>query len=206
MATVQKIHASLYAIAKRIQGYHLLKNPKGTSPTEVNMIKEDWYGFTRRWDDVFHITRIKKTFSKDGNHEEKRFLFSTHYMDVDNLEMTKPRKKNICYSINADDKYSVSFREDIPFIDILKQKIPILSKKRSGFLKEDSEYDTMYKTKCEAQLNRGYYKKGYSLFTKIVSFGMYKKMCYPKELRPNFFKILYQNLTNKPKEQNMIKE
>ena len=94
MAVIQKIQASLYAIEKRLQGYHLLKNPKGTPQTEVNMIKE-WYGVTEHWDDMFHIKRIKKTFSEEGNYKERRFLMSTHYMDVKKMKMTNPRKKDI---------------------------------------------------------------------------------------------------------------
>ena len=197
MPTVQKIQASLYAIGKRLQGYHLLKNPKGTSQTEVNMVKQ-WYGVSQHWDDMFHITRIKKTFSKDGNHKEKRFLMSTHYNDVKNMKMTNPRKKDMEYSHQKDGIYLV-FKErvDIPPMEADGRKVPKLSYKRSGCFMHDSEYDVACKTKREAELNRGYYKKGYSLYTKIASLGMYKRMCYPEENRPNFLKVLYQNLTNK---------
>ena len=197
MTTIQKIQASLYAMGKRLQGYHLLKNPKGTSQIEVNMVKE-WYGVTRHWDDMFHITRIKKTFSKDGNHKEKRFLMSTHYMDVDKLEMTKPRKKDMNYSIKKDGEYlALGEREDISFEKEEERTVPLLSYERSSFLVHDSEHDMMCQAKHKALLNRGYYKRGYSLFSKIVSLGMYKKMFYPHENRPNFFKVLFQNLTNK---------
>ena len=201
MAAIQKIQATLYAMRKRLQGYHLLRNPKGTSPTEVNMIKE-WYGVTERWDDMFHITRIKKTFSKEGNHKERRFLMSTHYMDVKTMKMTNPRKKDMNYSFEKDGEYIVfKEREDISSGIADERDVPLLSYERSSFLMRDSEYDMACKTKIDAKMGRGYYKKGYSLFTKIVSLGMYKKMCYPEEKRPNFFKVLYQNLTNTPKEQ-----
>ena len=199
MATIQKIQASIYAIGKRLQGYHLLKNPAGTLQTEVNMIKE-WYGTTQHWDDIFHITRIKKTFSKDGNHKEKRFLMSTHYIDVEKMEMTKRRKKDINYSEKKDGEYILfRNREDIPFEKAEDRKVPLLSYERSSFFEMDSEYDIMHEKKHNAKINRGYYKKKYSLFAKIMSLGMYKKVCYPEENRPNFFKVLYQNLTNTPK-------
>ena len=197
MAAIHKIQASLFAIGKRLQGYHLLKNPSGTPQTEVNMVKE-WYGTTEHWDDMFHITRIKKTFSASGNHKEEKFLMSTHYMDVKNMKMTNPRKKDKYFSFKKDEKYLVfKDREDVTPEKALKRKEPVLSYKRSSFFKNDSEYDIASKTKQEAQINRGYYKKGYSLFSKIVSLGMYKRMCYPQEKRPNFFKVLYHNLTNK---------
>lgn len=195
MTVVQKIQASLYAMGKRLQGYHLLRNPKGASPTEVNMIKE-WYGVTEHWDDMFHQTRIKKTFSANGNHKEKRFLMSTHYMDTKNMRMTQPRKKDIYCSINKDGYFVCSEREDMKGLADKRKKVK-LSYERNSFFEEDSEYDIACKTKREAQINRGYYKNGYSLFTKIFSLGMHKNMCYPEENRPNFFKVLYQNLTNK---------
>ena len=197
MSTVQKIQASLYAMRKRMQGYHLLKNPKGTSQTEVNMIKE-WYGISEHWDDIFHITRIKKTFSDEGNHKEKRFLMSTHYMDTNSMFLTKPRKKDMNYSVKKDSEYQIfKEREDIPFEKAEKRKIPKLSFERTAFGIHDSEYDMMCKIKRDAEMSRGYYKKGYSLFSKIVSLGMHKRMIYPQEKRPNFFKVLYHNLSNK---------
>lgn len=200
MAAIQKIQASLYAIGKRVQGYHLLQNPKGTPQTEVNMVKE-WHASSRHWDDMFETTRIKKTFSVSGNHEQVKKLFSTHYMDVDKLEITKPRKKDISLTVKNDGKYSVvSERSDIPPEVLDNRKEPKLSYERS-FLMHDSEYDKMCISKANAQQNRGYYKKEYSLGQKIVALGMHKKMFYPMEKRPNFFKVLYKNLTNKGAEE-----
>ena len=198
MITFPKIKAASYAIGKRLQGYHLLQNPSGTSQTEVNMIKENFYGTTSQWDDVFHITRLKKNFSSDGSHTEKRFLMSTHYMDVDTMQMTKPRKKDIGYSVYKDgENVIVKSREDIKLEDAEIRKVPKLSYERSGLFAHDSEYDKICESKRHAQFDRGYYKTHYPLLTKIISLGMHKKMLYPTENRPNFFKVLYQNLTNK---------
>ena len=199
MITFPKVRAVSYAISKRLQGYHLLQNPKGTPQTEVNMVKENFYGTTSCWDDIFHITRLKKTFSKDGNHTEKRFLMSTHYMDVNSMKMTKPRKKDINYSVKKDGDYTVfKEREDLAWEAEEKRKVPKLSYKRSDLFKHDSEYDKMCMTKRHAQWDRGYYKTHYPVLTKILSLGMHKRMAYPSDNRPNFFKVLYQNLTNKP--------
>ena len=198
MITFPKIKAASYAIGKRLQGYHLLKNPSGTPQTEVNMIKENFYGITAQWDDVFHINRLKKNFLQDGNHAEKRFLMSTHYMDVHTKQMTKPRKKNVYYSVKKDGEYILfKNREDLAWETEEKRKVPKLSYKRKSFFGYDSEYDEMCATKRHAQWDRGYYETHYPLLTKIISLGLYKRMCYPTENRPNFFKVLYQNLTNK---------
>lgn len=198
MITFPKIKAASYAICKRLQGYHLLQNPACTPQTEVNMIKENFHGTTSHWDDIFHITRLKRNFAESDNHTEKRFLMSTHYMDVAKMQMTKPRKKDIYYSVKKDGNYTVlTDREDIGFEKAKKRKVPNLSYERSSSLADDSEYDIICKTKRYAQWNRGYYKTHYPLLTKILSLGMHKRMAYPTENRPNFFRVLYQNLTNK---------
>ena len=196
--TFPKAKAAIYAIGKRLQGYHLLKNPKGIPQTEVNMIKENFHGTTSHWDDIFHTTRLKRNFAEGENYKEKRFLMSTHYMDVYTMQMTKPRKKDLYYRVEKDGEHTIfKNREDLGFKKAEKRKVPKLSYKRSCFLVDDSDYDKMCRTKRHAQWNRGYYKTHYSLFEKIVALGMHKRMLYPTESRPNFFKVLYQNLTNK---------
>ena len=55
----------------------------------------------------------------------------------------------------------------------------------------------MYAAKRQAQLDRGYYKTHYSLLTKIITLGMHERLASPTENRPNFFKVLYQNLSGK---------
>lgn len=197
MITFPKIKAASYAIGKRLQGYHLLQNPSGTPQTEVNMIKESFYGTTSYWDDVFHITRLKRTFAEGGNHTEKRSLMSTHYMDIATMQMTKPRKKDIYYSVKKDGSTVVKDREDIGLEEAENRKVPKLSYTRNNVFEHDSEYDKMCRNKRHAQWDRGYYKTHYPILTKILSLGMHKRMAYPTENRPNFFKILYQNLTNK---------
>ena len=198
MPTIRKIQASFFAIGKRLQGYHLLKNPKGTSQTEVNMIKQDFYGTTELWDDIFHIKRIRKNFGKEKTKQETRFLMSTHYFDEKAMQITKPRKKDINFSIHKNGEF-VDFKErqDLGWEQSEKRSAKKLSFERSSIFEHDSEYDVMCRTKTEAEINRGYYKKHYPLIVKIISLGMHKRMLYPQENRPNFFKILYQNLTNK---------
>ena len=78
----------------------------------------------------------------------------------------------------------------------MDRKIPVFSRENS-LLKSDSEYDSMIKSKKDAEKKRGYYKTKYSTWQKIVSLGMPEKVFCPKEDKPNFFKVLYQNLTNK---------
>lgn len=190
MITVSHIRAASYAIGKRLQGYHLLENPKGVSQTEVNMIK-DKYHWTSYGDDFFETMRIKKIFSKDGNHTVKKLLMSTHYMDTNTMQMTKPRKKDIAY-IEAHDADIWSDGAIIAEKNNFNKKLA----KRNEV--PENKYDKMVKEKMEAQLGRRYYKTHTPRWHRILALGLYDKLGgRPAEKRPNFFKVLYKNLTNK---------
>ena len=198
MITFPRIRAAAYAIGMRLQGYHLLKNPKGVSRSEVNMIKQEFYGITSNWDDIFHINRIKKVYTKSGAQSESGYLTSVHFYDSKTGQMTSPRKKDISLSLRRNkDCAGYLERNDLAWEQVDKRTVPKLSVKRNLFLACDSKLDKMCYSKMEAERNRGYYKKKYTIGQKLFSFGLHKKTFPPSENRPNFFKVLYQNLTNK---------
>jgi len=64
-----------YALKKRIEGYKLLKNPKGTPKTQVSMIKTD-RSFNEYNDYVELTTRIRKDFSLPERPEETDSLYT----------------------------------------------------------------------------------------------------------------------------------
>ena len=38
---IQKLKLAAYAMGKRLQGYHLLRNPKTSSPLELTMLRTE---------------------------------------------------------------------------------------------------------------------------------------------------------------------
>ena len=151
MITFPKIKAASWAIGKRLQGYHLLKNPAGTPQTEVNMIKETFYGITVNWDDVFHFQRIKKVYTENGSENEIKSLVAMHFSNAKKTQMTKPRKKDISYSVRKNGNFvKLAERNDLAWDQVDKRTVLKLPYKIPN-----------------------------------------------SQNRPNFFKILYQNLTNK---------
>lgn len=92
MTTIKKIATTAYAAIKHLQGYKLLKNPKGTNPYEVNMIKYH-RGLTKDCDEVFYYTRIGRTIGSSFLSSKNKHLISTHIFDTDKLKMSN--KKNI---------------------------------------------------------------------------------------------------------------
>ena len=105
MITFSKIEAAEFAISKRLQGYHLLKNPKGASQTEVNMIKSA-YSFDKHCDDIFEVSRIRKIFNENESRECEKKLSSKYFFDPDKKEMSKPLKKQISYISYTNGKVS----------------------------------------------------------------------------------------------------
>ena len=90
MTLVQKIATTTYATIKRLQGYQLLKNPKGSSPYQVNMIKCR-RGLTPELDEVFFYSRINKTFEGLYPRSKNKKLVSTHIFDAEKEQISNKR-------------------------------------------------------------------------------------------------------------------
>ena len=186
MITFPRVRAAGWAIYKRMQGYHLLQNPVGTPLTEVNMIKERYSVLSPHLDDRFVVSRIKRTFTDSGSIGEEKILDSTHYMDTTKLQMTKPRKKYIFYTVKEDNKEPKICTKEEKLFGRRRTKVPV------------SEHDKIMETKRQTQRNRGYVEMHHSRLYKALSLGLYEQLDgQPVEKRPNFFKVLYRNLTNK---------
>ena len=118
MTSIKKIATITYATIKHLQGYKLLKNPKGTNPCEVNMIKYR-RGLTPECDEVFSYTRISRTIGPSFLKSNNKHMISTRIFDTDNLKMSK--KKNIVLYGGGVDGYLRS-REDVEEHILSKRK------------------------------------------------------------------------------------
>ena len=184
MITFPRVRAAIYTTAKRMQGWHLLKNPAGTSRAEVTMIKVKRPFSTMGGDNVFETTRVTRTFHKKGSDERVINLYSTHYMDQDTMEMTKPRKKLIELTVRDNGKETLyTSKDDMPDNHNLVARLP----------------EEVRKRKEEEPWRRDYCKTHYPRWYKNMTLGLYEKLGEGviKRDKPNFFKVLYQNLTNK---------
>lgn len=92
MTLVKKIATTAYATIKRLQGYQLLRNPSGSNPYQVNMIKYK-RKLTPELDEVFYYTRVNRTFEGWYPLAKNKYLTSTHIFDTEKEQMTN--KKNI---------------------------------------------------------------------------------------------------------------
>lgn len=98
MTTVQKIQAATYAISKRLKGYHLLKNPSGTNPLEVSMIKTSKE--VNKIGDVVNIySRTKKTFGQGDTREAYRSLIVERHYDAKNHRYMDEKSRGFEFNI-----------------------------------------------------------------------------------------------------------
>lgn len=74
---IKSVRVCAYSVLKRLQGYHLLQNPKGSSPYVVNMIKNS-EKIAYNLDRFSSYTRISKDFMT--GHTTKKYLSINRYM------------------------------------------------------------------------------------------------------------------------------
>lgn len=185
-----QINAAKYAIKMRRQGYHLLKNPKGTPNTEVNLI-DIKHGNSL---DDFHdskttIDRIRATFTNGGKHEDSRILMSTRFRNSETKELGIQR--NVEY-YRYDEKTNTETekrRLDISEADLKTRKKPNWQK---GFLYDEYYSEYMKKETLQNPARKPYFTKpGARIIAPILTFGLLK----PKgPTEPGFFKTLWNNL------------
>lgn len=221
MITFPRVRAAAWAIGKRLQGYHLLQNPVGTPATEVNMIREKHMVLTPHMDEHFVVSRIQRTFTNSGSTGEERLLESTHYRDIYKFEKNESgknvgsRAKDIAYTVPKDTKKPK--KKDIETGEEVSKDVKNNNKPEDDYnndlhtredlpLEQDysreevppKERDKITEEIRIAQLKRRYVETHHSRLYKALAFGLYEQLgAQPSEKRPNFFKVLYRNFTNK---------
>ena len=188
MTSIKKIATITYATIKHLQGYKLLKNPKGTNPCEVNMIKYR-RNLTPECDEVFFYTRINRTIGSSFLKSNNKHIISTRIFDTDNLKMSK--KKNIVLYGGGVDGYLRS-REDV--------EEHILSKRKKLNLKTKLKIADI----LDMKENLKYYllpESNWDIFSEFLTLeniklpkdNIYQKV--PKKDK-GFLQILKENLSN----------
>jgi len=186
MTLIQKIAATTYATIKRLQGYQLLRNPRGSNPYNVNMIKYK-RGITPDMDEVFFYDRIERTFDRSFLLSNNKHLISTHIFDSENLKMSN--KKNI-FVYGGGIQGFIRNREDVAE-NVLRKR------KRLSF-----------KTRCEIADNldlkeekRNFFafKSNWDFLDDFFTLGYTKqikeRLDANKPKRTSFFKTLKENLS-----------
>ncbi len=153
MLTISEIRTAGYAIGKRLQGYHLLKNPIGTPTTEVNMFKESLNGYGGNGERFHTLDKITRFIDKDNKVSKiKKYLSTTRIFDKDTKKISKD--KNITYIRTQADKVvleeRIAFDEDklasLPCIDLNDSAIlnTIIINEKSNRLKRPNFFQVLW--------------------------------------------------------------
>ena len=126
---IKKIKVATVAVIKRFQGYQLLKNPKGTSPYQLNMIK-NFEGITSELDRFSHYDSVTIDYSSEvAKYKEKhlrlsRFMFWT--------KDKKEIKKSRIYYTTESGKVCKWVNKEIP----IDEEEKILNSRDTSYIKK----------------------------------------------------------------------
>jgi len=102
---IQQIKAGLYAVGKRMQGYELLKNPKGVPSTTVSVIRRTSRSSTPfSFDFKERLTVITKDFANENNQKiVKKFdtIGQTFYANMQTHFLVNKRFESASFSNSA---------------------------------------------------------------------------------------------------------
>ena len=181
----------VYVINKKNQGYKLLKNPAGTSPYEVNMIKSDFFVDRIYHDENFHNIRLNRKKVGDEFVENSTEMFSGYLTDP----VTKKRsgKKNLFFWFLKDGK-KTGGAEKWGEPNVWKRPHP---EWKDGERQE--HLDSLFKKDSQ----REFYRPRVSMFKKIFSLSEWEELLGVKydsrQEAPSFWEVLKANLNNTEK-------
>ena len=187
--TPDKLKAASFAINKRLQGYHLLANPQDAPATQVNMIKVK-HSINKFFDDKFIYERVSRTFENGNSSFVNKLMTATHYMNDITGKITN--QKRIYYIVKGQKvaDYQLKKREDLKPAE-LKFRHPVSFPSKNPLI-QLGDYDRFMFERKQAEKDRNFYKTTDDYLTKIFSFGFFGNINRPS--RPNFFKVLFNNL------------
>lgn len=188
---IEKLNTSLYAIKKHLHGYELLKNPKGTSPDEVNMIKTSYRITELYCDDCYTYTRLQRKKVNGKVIEIKKHLDVTRFMDTENKSISA--KKRSHYFVLTDGRYVTGSEKSA--LTELEQN----SRQKLNW-KNFEEYNDYIIKKFLNERVKSFFQPTITLFDRILTFGhpkffrMLSGIPPEKPVKPSFIKILLANL------------
>ena len=186
--TREMLSTVAYTLGKRVQGYTLLKNPKGSNPNDVSMIKTSFGTHFKYLDDIFVYKKLQRQKVNDSYAETERTLVSTHYMDTKTKKITN--KKSLLYAeynnkndqlINSADRFDLSEAE--------------LKKRQKPQWNNDIQEIEYSQQRYRDEYYKAFYQPPVSVLENILCFGQYKLFRRDsRPVAPGFIKTLITNL------------
>ena len=181
---IKKVQVAAFAVKNRLLGYHLLKNPKGSSPYQVKMIKT-WSGITYDLDRFDHYHTKSRDFSKPDEKTAKETLLVSRYMFWKNKNEKNIKKEIIYNKTNSKGEFTAKNKMPVSYEELENRDTKYINKTRT--------------TKKETILLPPYFTfdiaKEESVASKQID-NFFEKQNKQKESN-SFWTVLFQNLNNK---------
>ena len=189
--TCKNINTVAYVIRKRLQGYKLLKNPKGSDINEINMIKTSFGLQPRYYDDVFLYHKIQRKIVNGKPQLIEKQLIAQYFMNPKTKQVTN--KKAVFYSKQQNGQYVLSLEKQELSTKEQSQRLAKSSKDIfNGNIEEEMQYSKQRFTKERKQ---HFYQPKISVLEKIITLGTAKYLRSDnRPYAPGFFKTLISNL------------
>lgn len=189
--TLDTLKTIAYAVSKKQQGYKLLRNAKGTSPYEVNMIKSDYYVDRIYHDESFHNVRLTRKKVGDEFVENSTDIFASYLTDP----ATKKRSgvKNLFIFKKEGNKKPIE-KEKWGEPDVWSRPLPQW---------KDGEREAHLKELFKKDQQRDFYRPRVSPWQKVFSLDGWKELLGleydARPEAPGFWEVLRANLNNTEK-------
>ena len=189
--TNQHIKTAAYAIRKRLQGYKLLKNPKGSDTNEINMIKTSFRLQPKYYDDVFLYHKIQRKIVNGKQQLTEKQLIVQYFMNPKTKKVTN--QKAAFYSKQQNNQYVLSLEKQELSPKEQSQRLPKNTKDIfNGNVEEEMQYSKQRFTK---EHKKHFYQPKISVLEKIITLGTAKFLRSDnRPYAPGFFKTLISNL------------
>ena len=194
--SVDKVKTTAFVLRKRLMGYKLLQNPKGTNPNEVTMLKT-WFGLVMPEynDKCYYYKKLHRYKNGEKFVKDETMLMSEYFIDPATKTYSNKRKNVRGYVIKNGECKSLN-RTALLQDEIDKRPVPEWH--RSGFLDIHSdEYDFRNELQ-NREKEKAYYLPRPGFFARMVSLGGWREMLGYDDsecpIEPSFLKVLKTNL------------
>ena len=188
--SIQKLKIAAYCIAKRVQGYQLLKNPKGTPATTVKVLK---YSDSIN-PDTLDISKSYETISKDFS--KYNTPETTKNLDIEKYAFLNSKTKG--FKIKKQVDYA-KYRSDYHYAPVEIATKGLVPRQKLATRNFD---DLKQVVVCSAiRDSKGKYVEHESTRADVVlrAYNRYKTANEERiaQNRPNFWSTLWENLNQK---------
>ena len=192
--TLANLETAAYAIRKRLQGYRLLKNPKGTSPDEVNMIKHSFGIIYKDSAEMYSYSKIQRQKVDGKTVLNEKILYATYYINPKTKQRTN--QKSVLYFANQNGLWTASGEKTIPQEE-QRQRLAEIKRVHKKIGYNDDRELAYEKERYEKERKNSFYQPPVSLLANIMTFGLAKFLrADSRPYAPTFFKTLRANLKN----------